>query len=427
MKPEHQTRAGQTALDAPSAQSATQRAMPTPSEKSRKRIALIVPIPYRGGTLRGTVLLAQALQAGARAAGQEIEIVLGYRDDPGAYLPDSFDEFPNWVQRRPYHWTNFDAATARRALAYAGREPHVMAPAYWVPEDGIAQFTDCDFWLVISDRLEKPLLPLRPHALLVYDYIQRYESLLPKEADRAYAQAARAAKRVFVTTEFTRRDAIQYAGVEPSRAVCLPMLVPTFTAPEIGPTATADYFLWSTNLSIHKNHENAVRALILYYNEYGGELECRISGMGSEQLFKNNLPYLQALPALLRAAPLARRRIHPLGELPEPIYRKTVAEAAFVWHPCRVDNGTFSVAEAAAYRVPALSSDYPAMREMDAALGLNLAWMDAHAPADMARALKHMETCWRERRDLLPPVESLSAHGPQALGKFWWEAISQCL
>lgn len=409
---------------------------PTPSREAapasanrRKRIALILPIAYRGGTLRGTALLARALQAGARGAGQEIDIVLGHRDEPEAYPPGSFDDFPLSVQRRPYQWKTFDAATAHRALIYAGREPVSTVHEYWVPDDGIAQFTDCDFWFVVSDRLDKPLLPLRPHALLVYDYIQRYQALIPATADRVFARAARAAERVFVTTEFTRRDVVQYAGVEPSRVVRLPMLVPAFTPPDHEPAAAADYFLWSTNLSIHKNHENAIRALIQYYCEHGGELECRISGVDTDKLFKSETPHphLQRLPALLRAAPDAKQRIRVLGDLRETAYRQAVAAAAFAWHPCSIDNGTFSVVEAAACRVPALSSDYPAMREIDVALGLNLAWMDAHDPADMARALKRMETGWRERRHMLPSAESVSAHGPQALGSSWWEAVSQCL
>ncbi len=90
------------------------------------------------------------------------------------------------------------------------------------------QFLDCDLWLVISDRLPLPLLPIRPYILLVHDYLQRYLPHGSGLAENLFLQAARLAERVLATTRFTEGDARQYAGIDPKKVARVPMLVPQF-------------------------------------------------------------------------------------------------------------------------------------------------------------------------------------------------------
>ena len=87
-------------------------------------------------------------------------------------------------------------------------------------------------------------------------------------------------------------------------------------------------------------------------------------------------PHLKEAERVLDADPDLAPRLQFLGDLPEHVYRRTLAGAVFLWHPALVDNGTFSVVEAAALGVPSLSSDYPAMHEIDATFALNLAFAD---------------------------------------------------
>ena len=295
------------------------------------------------------------------------------------------------------------------------------------PDDGIRQFLDCDLWLLISDRIPEPLLALRPYVVLAYDYLQRHEPILTPESNAAFLDAARRARRVWVTTQVSREDAIQFAGVPSERVVLLPMLAPRFPAPQTGAARLGrPYFIWPTNRSRHKNHANAIKALQLYYDEFGGRLDCRVVGTDSD-----------AIPAL-EAAQFARARsrtasgeqaspVAILGELPDGRYQALLAGAEFLWHPARRDNGTFCVVEAASLGVPALSSDYPAMREIEDAFALGLAWMDPASPLDMARQLKHMEQDARDRRGLLPDRQSLAAASLENAAPRYWEAARECL
>ena len=101
--------------------------------------------------------------------------------------------------------------------------------------------------------------------------------------------------------------------------------------------------------------------------------------------------------------------------------------AAFLWHPGQVDNGTFSVVEAAHLGVPALSSDYPAMREIDQQFTLRLTWMDPDDPDNMARQLKRMETDSEALRLRLPSAEQLASQSVDRLAGAYWSVIKEYL
>lgn len=393
------------------------------------RIAVIIPVGYRGGSLRGAKLLAEALYKGSLQAGQLAEIIFLHLEDSESYPDEEFDDLPLGVKRRTFRWKILKSDEARRAMRYAGHtdwEP--LADQYQVVDDNIKQLQDCDLWIIISDRLTSLILPLRPVVHMVYDYLQRYVSFMPIGADEVSLHAVRHAERVLVTTEFTRRDALQYAGANSRRIVKLPMLSPGFSnmAGSLGLGALS-YFVWTTNLALHKNHENALKAIKYYYEDFDGILGCEITGVDSAKLVSNPPKYIKKTMAWVKASQLMRKQLSWRGELSDKDYQMLLSGAAFLFHAGRVDNGTFSVIEAASLGVPALSSDYPAMREIDSQFGLNLAWMSADDPKAMARALKEMEQSHRARRSRLPSAEQLQRQSVDNLAIEYWKAIRECL
>lgn len=402
---------------------------PSLQTKHKQRIALIVPVGYRGGSLRGAKLLAQTLQIGAEQNGQSAEVVLLHLDDPDLYPSTEFEDLPSTIKTRGFKWRSLKADEARRAMRYAGHAHWAPeASEYLVVDDGIKQLEDCDLWVMVSDRISAPLLPIRPVVHMVFDYLQRYVQILPHGADQPFINAARAAVQVWTTTEFTRQDALQYAGIDAKRVVKLPMLAPNFKArPFVKLPKQAPYFVWTTNSAPHKNHENALRALQLYYDKLNGTLDCHVTGVNTNNLLKKPPEPLKPTMAWVRAHEQLKRRLHWPGELPDADYQRLLQGAAFLWHAGRIDNGTFCVVEAAGLGVPALSSDYPAMREMDAQFALNLAWMDASDPKAMAKALKDMEQKHLERRALLPTADQLASQSIDRLAPAYWKAASACL
>jgi glycosyltransferase involved in cell wall biosynthesis len=264
---------------------------------------------------------------------------------------------------------------------------------------------------------------------MVYDYLQRYEKVLSKNGDQNFISAVRRAQKVLVTTEFTKQDAIQYAGVEVNRIAKVPMLAPDFSKvePEIVSTPDHPYFLWTTNAGAHKNHENALKALKFYYETLGGQFFCHVTGVNTENLLERGLPHLKSLSTLVGTSAALKEKVKWLGELPDFEYRCALANATFLWHAGKIDNGTFSVVEAASLGVPALSSNYPAMHEMDVQFSLQLSWMNAADYKEMAHKLKEMELTYLSKKALLPSPEVLAEQGVEKLAAQYWGVIRECL
>jgi glycosyltransferase involved in cell wall biosynthesis len=394
-----------------------------------KRIAVIVPVGYRGGSLRGAKLLAQALYQGSRQAGEPADIVLLHLDDAESYPDQEFADLLPGIKLRAFRWNTLHADEARRAMRYAGHtdwEPENNQ--YNVIDDQIKQLQDCDLWLVISDRLSNPILPLRPVVHMVYAYLQRYASILPSGADQLFLDSVRNSDRTLVTTKFARNDALQYAGAQPNRVVKLPMLSPTFSPTSYSSCLeTGSYLMWTTNSAPHKNHANALKALKYYYEDFEGKLSCEITGVNTAKLLSDPPKHLKETMSWLVTHKIMNHKLTWRGELSDQDYQRLLSGAAFLWHAGRIDNVTFSVIEAANFGVPSLSGDYPPMREIDQQFALNLAWMDADDPKDMARALKDMEQTHQARRALLPSSEQLAEQSVDNLASAYWKAIRECL
>ncbi|MCY1448867.1 hypothetical protein D9M71_655740 [compost metagenome] len=206
------------------------------------------------------------------------------------------------------------------------------------------------------------------------------------------------------------------------------MLAPTFKRQIAAQKPVSRrYFIWTTNATPHKNQENALKALEYYYAELSGSLHCVITGVNSKKLLSDPPKHLQEIAAHLESCEMLTEKISWHGELSDREYQRTLSNAAFLWHAGRVDNGTFSVIEAASLGIPSLSSRYPAMEEIDFQFSLNLAWMDANDPIAMANALKEMESTYLTRKRLLPTTERLSVNNIDKLSGAYWEAVRECL
>lgn len=398
-----------------------------PVSSQRPRIAVILPVAYRGGTLRSAKLLAQALWMGSREAGEDVDVIFAYPNTTG-HAPDGWDlDLPESISRRTIEWRTLDSEMARRAMRYAGHGDWTpLADPYLVADDGVHQLYDCRLWIVVSDRLNAPLLPLRPYMLMVYDYVQRYDVDFPAGADWPCLDAARRAKRVLVTTRFTERDALTYAGVPRERVLRVPMLAPEFPDSIQSTSAgRAPYFLWVTNAGRHKNHHIAMCALREYYESLNGLFDCHVCGIDTARLVKGDLPHLEPVAGLLSESDALRRRVRFLGEIPDSQYWRQLASASFLWHPARIDNGTLTVIEAAIQGVPSLSSRYPAMEEMEAAFRLNLTWMDPGQPDQAARQLKWMEEHMASVKARVPARSELAKHSVECLAGEYWKAVRE--
>ncbi len=400
--------------------------------KRKKRVALIIPEKYKGGTLRGAISLAKALHLGSKECQDNVDIVLAHINDTHFYRDEDFAELNNIASIRPFRWKYLTAEQSRNAMFFAGYEEwEPDFQNYAVMDDDIVQMTDCDVWLFISDRVTTPILPIKPYIVMVYDYVQRYVDVLCPQLNQVLNQAffsfARAAKKIWVTTKFTYDNALQYAGVDKDILVFLPMLTSSFPINQIASKKEkrtgGNYFIWTTNSTRHKNHYNAFQALQIYYEEFEGKLECQITGINSE----NILNLCDNIQRIFENSQKLQENLNFLGNLADRKYHSILSQARFLWHPAIIDNGTFSVIEACSLEVPSLSSDYPAMHEINVNFDLNLTWQNSNLPEDMAKQLKYMELKSCSLRKKLPSLVHLRTKSIEAYAKIYYKELIKCL
>lgn len=175
-----------------------------------------------------------------------------------------------------------------------------------------------------------------------------------------------------------------------------------------------DYFIWSTNCMPHKNHLAALRALEEYYSE-GGNLFCLVTGVDtaflspkvklSAELAGND--YIAKIRRYIKESDSLKKYLKFKGNMPKEKYYRTLAKARFVFHPGYGDNGNFTVTDAASLGVPALCSDYPAMRYLADFVGIPARYTEPFSARAMAEALLDMEKNAAAYADELPAREEL--------------------
>ncbi len=152
-----------------------------------------------------------------------------------------------------------------------------------------------------------------------------------------------------------------------------------------------------------------------------------LTGVNVAEILNSTAPHLSDFSRVVSQSKQTRRAVKIEGELPDLDYHRKLAYAEFLWHPALWDNGTFSAVEAACVGTPTLSSDYPAMREMDHQFGLAMAWMDGTSARKMAEALKWMEVNADAKRQQLPSLDALNEQSVDKLAGSYWREIQWCL
>jgi glycosyltransferase involved in cell wall biosynthesis len=373
-------------------------------------IAVILPERYRGGTLRGAINAARMLALGAKDAGDALKISFGHLDLPDVYSRADFEDLIDLeITIRPFK--NQIIAADKVEAIY---ETWIEIPAsdhsseYLVFNDGISNFEDADFWLIVSDRLPACIAPHRPYAIITYDYIQRYvpqifgidqSSEINWLRFEKYLEIARKADFVICTTHQTRRDCINYCGADADRVILFPM---EFDPIEITRNASIEnvaknppYIMWTANSTEHKNHRNVILGLEIYFkNHPNSPLEIHLTGVYTDLFSEieksdpnHKIPYITEIRKLISQTEQVKNRLKILGNVSDSRYINELSRAEWLLHGALYDNGTFSLVEAAWLGIPAISSKYPAILEQCELFGLRPQLFDPYEPASLAKAI----------------------------------------
>lgn len=406
-------------------------------------VAVILPERYRGGTLRGALNITRMLAIGAKESGDVLELSFGHIDAPEVYVEDDFQELRELgVRIRPFQLEVMAGSKLDplydTVMSVPGRR---RASEYSVFNDGISNFEDADFWIIVSDRLRAPIPPHRKYAVVVYDYIQRYVPDIFGTSNATngnwmqferYAKASRNADFVICTTEQTRQDCISYIGAESSRVYKFPQefdpIDSTTATVWENSSVIVPYIIWTTNSTQHKNHRNVIAGLEKFLlRNSKNDVEIRMTGVYTH-LFDSagkrdphfNDPYAVDVRNAIARTTLLKSRLKILGNLDDVEYRAQLAGARWLLHGAVYDNGTFSLIEAAWYGVPSISAEYPAIHECCENFYLDVALFDPYSPDSLCQVLESVidhRDDWSRR---LPGRDRLSNRSYENVAPSYW-------
>ena len=409
-----------------------------------KKVAVILPIFYKGGVLKGLKNTAKMIRHASVQMGEPIEVVIAVQK--GAYKLDSefAEEIASGIEIREIWPRLLGPDATERALRWA-RKPNV-GPALTVHyRDGVSDLLDCDLWIVITNRTVdesgqvRPVLPIRPVVIIPYDFIEQYiPEVLPPNFRAAVAESTRSADLVLVTQPQTARDAISFIGCEERRVVQVPFEfeipkgLKTFHGKESPkshqPSNNRMKFVWPTNASVHKNHSNVFRGLRLSIDR-GREIVGEMTGLYTEAYAEN-----REFAASIGGGSFIQMWedfheqgmsdvIQPKGYLSELNFAERLGFADFAIHSSKYDNGAYALVEAAYLGVPSVCSDYPQLRFMAESLDIPAVWFEPDDPVDFARAIDELSNQNRAIRMNLPTREYLLTHSWESIALNWWSKV----
>lgn len=405
-----------------------------------RRVAVVLPIAYRGGSIRGFKNVCQMLHRGVREAGGPVEVIAVVPAENYDVAADFADLLESGMSVREFEFCPV-AGDLAGPFRFTERGHAVF-------DDGINDLLDCEFLLFISDRIPFHIPPSLRYGMLNFDCLQRYfpeavgEDFLELQR-QSIMSLVRDAEFVAVTTPAAEEDYRSYFGIPAERVLRVPAFVDVETLrvfgerPEAGsslgsaPSGPAPYIAWVTNLSPHKNHSLVVKALDLYYGQLGGGLEVRLCGALTDQFrtgakaSKSVWFNVEKTRRLLEERATVRQRLHILGELSDAEYVALIANAAVVLNPSVYDNGSFSAMDGAYAGATVVQSSHPANVFFDGLFQMNSIFFDPHDAMSLARALKQAEL--GGSRPGRTAREKIEAADWRRLSRAFWDVLGPAM
>jgi glycosyltransferase involved in cell wall biosynthesis len=399
-----------------------------PKERQKKRVAVVLNEGYLGGILDYTLRFLDALERGRKDTCGPVEFVFGYLDHPVFADKNHFKKIEDMgIPTRKFKYIHITKAQAQDILRikYGKDFPTTefeIQENYAILDDGMNNFNDCDFIIFTTDRLLAPLLSFVPYCCCVHDFIQRYlPEVVTLDAHLWVVRLICGSEGIFVTTPFTFENAIGFGGLPKWKIKLIPSLLDDFDEeldelpnPSLPKVFDKNgYFIWSTNVNSHKNHKRILDALNDYY-QGGGKIKCYVTGIGTDgfdpKSKDQDIAYVVEIRDMIRANSLLDRNIKFMGNMSKPAYLGLLKSARFLLHGALMDNGSFSVYDAAWMGVPSISSRYPPMEFMQDLLGLNLRFFDPYEPKTLLKLLRQSEYDYAEWAKGVPSKARLLEH-----------------
>lgn len=379
-------------------------------KKRRKKICVILPEFHLVGGLSYTINFVTALYDEIKKHSDPVDLIFAHIKNAEYTNNNTFLCLKEMgIAVREITVKKLSKKEVKDILEIAGLYPQKSHEKLYIPDgvvydDNINYLMDCDYLINTIDRSggDSPILPLYPYAVVVRDYIQRYETSNAKSINKVVIPTHRNADSVFVTSVPCFHDALGYAMVHRERLHILPFLYKMQSSQNdmnsVISKSHKSYFLWPSNGGKHKNYLKALNVLDEYYRN-NGKMKCRITGINSALMdpktslipFSSNkilCNYMKSIRKYLEQHSLLYKNLIFDSYLTNEEFKETVKNACFIFYTGYVDNGT--CIDAASLGIPSFCIDYPAMRYLSESTEIHCTFFNVNNPKEAAIDLEMM-------------------------------------
>lgn len=396
-------------------------------------LAIILPAAFDGGVLRSAFNIARTLIYGAEESGDDLNISFGYPNT--LQLPEDLKEKLErlGINMRPYK-LEFVRAEQLPSLTEEPKDEvdDNKNRKIAVFNDGVSNFEEADFWLILSDYLPYQLPEHKPYAVMVYDYVHRYvpeiySSVLWRQFDER-ARMTRCADFVMTTSNQTKQDVISFIGYPKSKIKVFPLDFNPVSLhySDVGLTTKKAQIVWPTILSNHENHLYVLSELEAFLKKHP-ETTVHVIGPNTARLSPradsvNEAEYVLRVKNKIKQSKVLTEGLVFHGFIPDEVYARLIAESMYLLHTSRFDNGSYTVIEAAWSGTASVSAYYNAMNEISEKFGLGLMFFDSTQPGSLSDVLtlSFQDEQRKKAYSSLPSKSHLLQYGYEKLGGRYW-------
>ncbi|TCM98964.1 glycosyltransferase involved in cell wall biosynthesis [Paenibacillus sp. BK033] len=205
---------------------------------------------------------------------------------------------------------------------------------------------------------------------------------------------------VVVSSQHVKNRLIAHFGSRSEQAFVIPHAITPIAnvynrkvSPELSSRIPADYIIYPSNTSPHKNHNNLLVGFAK--SRYKRKYPLVLTGYLTDKLripFPDSTSEVSWIPTLVstmkRTGLLLDRQVYPLGFVGDHDIPALIKNAkALIMPSLSEGGGSYPVEEALRLGTPVLCSDIPVMREHLSRHSAKIAWFDPHNPDSIAKAL----------------------------------------
>lgn len=393
-----------------------------PPQRKKKRIALILPEKCTNALLDHAICTAQTLHLGGQQFGETLDFVILYCDEKEALSIEPPAGTPDNIKFRPFRWKYIPADETLRAMRYAGfAEWKPEHNHYAVIDDGIAQLTDCNLWLLLSDGINFPILPMRPMTLLA----ERIATSDPAVPSRL--AAIRALDHIITTTDSAYQSATQYVGINPKKVLKSPLLIPRKTLDvDAERVSNKKYFTWITD-KITKQHSWIVEALKYYYTELDGKLDCRIVIRDSAVTPSKNYSTLEKILAKEKMSKLLNRKIFIAHLAAEHEVERTISGAEHLLIPEPYPGDIHDLLSWSQAGCRCLTYKDALFLELNSRFSFPITWQEDQHPLSLANNLKEISVPADIDTDTASTLNACFPSDDDQIASTYWTVVRECL